>query len=804
MDFRHGLIAVALVAGLGAPGWGQDGSATPAESPTPTSTASASATPVSGAELAARLEQGQSRAAALEGSAAVQGSLGGVDKQVATLEASVTQATEALKIEAPVGGQLELWRNRETLWAELESQSSTLKSSLEAQSAEIDAQLKEVSDLQSFWTAEKSTLGSDVELSKEVDALTTRLTSLSEALGRSRARVLLALTRATSLDSRIALTQAQVAETRRQVARQALTERGTPLWQADLRSLSPGGLLSTLQTQLQALGTYAGRHFDRFLTHFLVFVALAAFFRWARPRVLAWVEKEPALARRSEAFRSPALTGWLLSLVLSRWLYADAPPLLLAGLGLTAMLPALLLLRRLLPKGLQPYLYALSLLFLGDQLRALASGQPALQRLIFVGEMVLALLLLGWELVSAAGSSVWGRRLTAGAFVALAVALGCSCVGYVALGYFLGDAVLQAAYMAGFLYAIQQLLEGLLMFSLRAEPLNYLASIREHRTEWRVALRSITRALAVLLWVIAVLDSLALRQRTNDLLYSGLHASVKLGSFQPSVGGVLGMMLAIWIATRLSRLGKLVLSADVFPRTKLGAGTTYTLQTLLHYTILTIGVLFGLGALGIDTAKLALVDGALSVGIGFGLQNIVNNFVSGLILLFERPIEVGDQVEISGQSGTLKTIGLRASVVTTGDGADVIVPNGSILSNQVVNWTLTNNRRRVNVLFGVAVDSDLGQVRRILLETVNGHAEVMSTPAPDVLLTNLGETTLDVSLRFWVEQAPRWKIMECEIRELAYTKLVEAGVDLPFSRRDIEVLNWPAARAEGTDPQVPS
>ncbi|MBV8586500.1 MAG: mechanosensitive ion channel [Verrucomicrobia bacterium] len=182
-----------------------------------------------------------------------------------------------------------------------------------------------------------------------------------------------------------------------------------------------------------------------------------------------------------------------------------------------------------------------------------------------------------------------------------------------------------------------------------------------------------------------------------------------------------------------------------------------------HYTILLIGFLVALGALGIDLTKVTILAGAFSVGIGFGLQNVINNFVSGLILLFERPIKVGDVIEVGGNMGEVRRIGIRASVLRTADGSEVIVPNGSLISNQVTNWTLSDRKRAVEVSVNVAANADPVKVVNLLKSTAAAHEGVAKDPSPDAFVTNLSPSAVTFQLRFWTDQHQQWVTLRSEL-----------------------------------------
>jgi small-conductance mechanosensitive channel len=236
-----------------------------------------------------------------------------------------------------------------------------------------------------------------------------------------------------------------------------------------------------------------------------------------------------------------------------------------------------------------------------------------------------------------------------------------------------------------------------------------------------------------------------------------------------------------------------------------------SIGTLLHYLLLTVGVLFALGAVGVELQNFAIVAGALGVGIGFGLQNVVNNFVSGLILLFERPVRVGDIVVVGGEWGTIKKIGLRSTIVVTFDQSEMIVPNGDLVSEKVTNWTLSNPVTRVVLPVGVAYGSDVQRVLQILREAAEAHPGVLADPEPQALFVAFGDSALDFELRVWVrELGLRPEVKSTVLAEVDH-RFRAAGIEIPFPQQDLHVrsvdpevveamLRARTARPEGESP----
>ncbi|MEJ2686549.1 MAG: mechanosensitive ion channel [Gammaproteobacteria bacterium] len=210
---------------------------------------------------------------------------------------------------------------------------------------------------------------------------------------------------------------------------------------------------------------------------------------------------------------------------------------------------------------------------------------------------------------------------------------------------------------------------------------------------------------------------------------------------------------------------------------------------------------------GLEYKNLAIIAGALSVGIGFGLQNIVNNFVSGLILLFERPIRTGDWIVVGSTEGYVKRIRIRSTQIQTFDRADVIVPNSELISTQVTNWMLYDLRGRVRVPVGVAYGSDTALVKQLLLEAGGAHPQVItdgSAPEPVVLFLEFGDSSLNFELRIYIREIDMRLAVVSDLNFAIDAAFREHGVEIPFPQRDVHVRDWPAPPRPPTPPEAPA
>ncbi len=252
-----------------------------------------------------------------------------------------------------------------------------------------------------------------------------------------------------------------------------------------------------------------------------------------------------------------------------------------------------------------------------------------------------------------------------------------------------------------------------------------------------------------------------------------------------SLFAALFLFFALYLVTRLSQW---FLSNRVFPQTTLDTGLRDAILAVMGYCGIIIAVLIAMGALGLDLSNLAIVAGALSVGIGFGLQAIFSNFVSGLILLFERPVKVGDWIIVGGNEGMIKKIRVRSTEIETFQNASIIVPNSQLISETVTNWTLHDRVGRVDVPVGVAYGTNTEQVKEVLIETALAHPKVRRHPAPQVIFTNFGDSSLDFELRCFLGNIRDIFRVTSELRFAIDAAFREHNIEIPFPQRDIHII----------------
>ncbi|WP_051148594.1 mechanosensitive ion channel family protein [Desulfospira joergensenii] len=303
-----------------------------------------------------------------------------------------------------------------------------------------------------------------------------------------------------------------------------------------------------------------------------------------------------------------------------------------------------------------------------------------------------------------------------------------------------------------------------------------------------------------LIWLISLVILILLAWGSQQTLlariYQALAVPLHVGSMSFSVLGIVYAVLALLFTYALTRLWRWIFQVKFLNRSGMEAGLQDSITTITLYVIWMFGVLVALHVFGLNTASLAVAFGALGIGLGFGLQNIFNNFISGIILLFERPIQLGDDVEINGTWATVKKINFRSTVVQTYDNASLIIPNSQFISSEVTNWSFKDKRLRRKITVGVAYGSDVTLVRDTLLEIARTTPKILKYPKPDVLFRDFGDSALIFILRIWTDIDNMLKV-ETEVRFEIDRLFRERDIEISFPQRDIHIRSI-------TDKRVPN
>ncbi len=643
-------------------------------------------------------------------------------------------------------------------------------------------------------------------VAQTVQSVLSGIAQTRHRVERRRAQILSLQNRVGQEEARTTRVLAHVRQARDEALSHLLSRDSPPLWSVDVSSRSSSDMVQegeeSFETQVRALRAYVERKQAKFVLHFAIFLVLAAGLFWLRRGLRGARGASHRLTGPSRVFDAPLAAAGVIALLLSPWIYPQAPRLLWSAIAGVAILPTLVLLRKLVEIYFFSIINALVALYFVDQIRGIAAVLPFISRVLFVGEMLGGLVFLMWLLKSthfsapaqapprqevgviadspAGGPRLWVfiRIVARLSLVVLGAALLTNIVGYVNLSNLLGDSVLGSAYLAVTLYSVLRVIDVLLHFILNLHPVSALGMVDRHRDKIALRIHRVLKWGALIGWALYTMDLLQLYDPLRDWTEKVSGTQLGIGSVQVTPAHVIAFVVTVWGAFLISRLVRFVLEEDIFPRFIIGQGLPYAISTMLHYVILVLGFLLALSALGFDMTKFTILAGAFGVGIGFGTQNIINNFVSGLILLFERPIKVGDVIQVDDATGVVERIGIRATVIRTPTDSEVIVPNASLISNRVTNWTLSDHLRSLAIPVTVAPGADPKQVMDLLKQIVAQHPSVAKNPPPQAFVTKLGAGSLDLEVRAWTEHARELIAIRSDLTIAIHSALAREKIDV--------------------------
>jgi potassium-dependent mechanosensitive channel len=677
------------------------------------------------------------------------------------------------------------------IWRSLADNTTSWNRDLTQRATELEGDAARLDEMATIWNLTANAAKTKNAPPEVLDRINQIIASIKEdqnILQGRRADILTLQSRVAAQQFRIQTALNTVQQAREGLLSRLLTEDSPPLWAFDEISSSNTPDRHGLSDARRRAKEFVMQEPGKFAIHGAFILCLFLVLRRARRGIRKWVEEDPSLQRAAPLFEMPIAVSIALSMMFTPLLYPEAPRLLRAIFGIAGLIPTVILLRRLLDRRVYPVLYALIVFFFLDLIRRIAVALPLMARELFALEMLAGACFVIWLLRSrrpaAAGNNArpplpwpgrWYARISLLLFVA---AFAGDCLGYVSPSYLLGNAVLAGAYLALIGYAAVRMLEGLVVIALQVRPLRYFTMVRKHRGMIHRRIMRVIQCLMFLVWLSLVLKHFQLR----DPLFQGISAilndGLALGAFRLTLGQIIAFIVIVWASFVISKFLRFLLEEDVYDRLKLTRGLPYAISAVLHYAILLFGFFIALAALGVDMTKFTILAGAFSVGVGFGLQNVINNFVSGLILLFERPIKVGDVVQVGGAAGSVQKIGIRASVIRTPEGSDVIIPNGELISNQVTNWTFADRQRAIVIEINVPRNADQKRVAELLMQAADETPGVAKTPSPQAFVITMTSSMLTFELRTWTDQSEDWMTVRGHLWVVVNQKLAQENVAL--------------------------
>ncbi|MGO9689061.1 MAG: mechanosensitive ion channel family protein [Syntrophobacteraceae bacterium] len=598
-------------------------------------------------------------------------------------------------------------------------------------------------------------------------------------------------------------TIAEIAEAQRKAVSGIMT-RDLPIWSPDLWAPTRGTLLARAgeiaSDRWADISQYVRDPSKGMPFHVGLFVVLAALFNAARRQVRRWAIEGRDLPPAANVFDRPYAAALLIPMgIAASVVFSPVPPTVRVLFPILLLVPVLRLVQPEVDSRVLRLFWVLGGLFALDTILQLFGVARSVNHVFLLLEILGASIVL-WKL-----DVLWGQlhprskgtvdvRFRALHIivmlyrVGLAIGLLAGLIGYPFLAWLLTSGILGGCVFAFGLYAFVRIFDGVVVLALNSWPLGSLQIVRRFHEIFERRTHRVLVWVFIGAWVNRSLDFVGLREPVLDLGRAVFGARLQVGSIGISIENVLAFILTVVVAYLLSAFIRFVLQEDLYQRIGVERGLSYAISKLLHYTILGLGFILGVAALGVNFTQVSILVGAFGVGIGFGLQSVVNNFVSGLILLFERPIHVGDTIQVGDMLAEVRRIGIRASTVRTRQGAEIIVPNAQLITEKVTNWTLSDRLRRIDLPVGLNYGADPRKAIQLLEAVARRHPNVLQKPAPRCLLIGYGDSSMNFQLRAWTDQFDDWQQISSDLASAVYDAVIEAGFQFPFPQREVRLL----------------
>jgi potassium efflux system protein len=592
----------------------------------------------------------------------------------------------------------------------------------------------------------------------------------------------------------------QIKSAQENATKQLLSRRQSPIW----KEFQPKTNVKLIREQRSLVDdtiaglkdfyqNYATRIWLNIIAFLVIVVLISILFGNLKSSI-----PEKDLSRKSAIYKilsRPISSAFLINYVLTSLIFEILPDSIKLINTIILFIPVLLILRDIITGPARKYIYFLIIAALLVQIHSLGYSETLISK-VFLMLIILFSLLVILSIIVRKSQKEYVLSTRFGKYVyallwlmfgIMLLSLISVIIGSVLLAEFVTYASIRSSALALILYALSVALNSVIISILHGRRMQHMNLIKQHYNIILKRMFNLVNFASIILWIILTLRFFTFWDEIYNAIKRVLIYNLKIGTVNLSLGNIIIFVFIIWFTLWISSIIRIIFDEEVTPRVKLKKGVPGAISLIIRISLITIGILIAIAAAGVEMSKLAILLGALGVGIGFGLQNIFNNLISGIILAFERPLNEGDIIEVGTHTGVVKQIGIRSSTIRTAEGAEVIVPNGNLISNELINWTLTDQQRRAEVLVGAAYGTNPEKVLQILRDCASLHAEVLKDPEPIAVFTAFGASSLDFRLLFWIPDADRRLIIQSEVALLVNDALQKAGIEIPFPQQDLHI-----------------
>ncbi len=634
-----------------------------------------------------------------------------------------------------------------------------------------------------------------------------RIATMRESVKRSFDRVLTYQDMVVAENQKIRRSMEKIATAKEELSTRLFVRDSEPLTQmiaeGEFRWKAYAATLwQTIRSMPNTFYLFYTGDMDRLYIHFfliLFFGGLIFYLRYRDRKGELFVLRDEKVRGSVIFVHNPLAATVVLAVLLVGAVYPERPAAVVVMNVIVAMAALIVIIRKLVDKKVLPYVYIIMGLYVVGALQDLIIGFEPETRLIWFLISVILFAVI-FQVVRRGDYSHWEalgrwRAIVSKFLPAVLLLLAVSIFGNLGGMYNLSHRLVLATLVSLILFVgftvISMVFGGLIVMVVRRRALESSRLIDSYAAQIERQLKFIVNLFLIVYWFYLVLHSFGVIYLIEDAFGEFLALQWDIGNLHFSMAAIFNFFFVLTVTVFLTRFIRIFLDLEVFSRYRFPRGVPTAIQMITRYTVITIGVIVALHALGIELSDLSLLAGALGVGIGFGLRNIMANFISGIIMVFERPVQEGDVVQVDQTFGDVLKIGVRATTIKTYDGSEVIVPNADFVTKEVINWTLSSKHRRVKMAYKVAFGNNPKEVIDIIRRVIESHPDVKEDPEPKVLFEGYGDYFLEFTVYFWVDE--RLLDVKSETAIAIYEALNEAGVKMPVPLSNVRYEGPPPA-----------
>lgn len=687
-------------------------------------------------------------------------------------------------------------------WSVIQNDVSQLLSDITEQTTELESRKERFNNLANMWKATISNApeeGTPADLVNAIKKLQSNLSNVDKLITSELNSLLIIQTNLSKYSIEVENTLSLIKEIDSANRRNILTRNAYPIWEigsdtTETKSIEKEftDIITSYKTSYsEFLVTYEESIPFYVLTFFIFFF----FILYLKTNSKKIESDEEELKQSLILLNYPLSATLLVFGIFMTFFYGDAPAAFKSIVKIILLIPLVRVMVKIINPVMIKPLLIFTALFVVNQIKVAASSATSIERLLLFALTVISILAVIWVVKINQLSDklykdekkkyvLFARKTALTLFI---IALVANTLGFVKLGIVLINGIYDTFFATAILVTGKIIMHAILLVFLKTKFALKFRIVKFKSDTIKNTFEKVIGLTVKIIWLVVVLNAFNIYVPVKEWLLNQLNADIGFGSFSTSLMDILLFIGTVWISYLISKLLRFILEEDVLPRLSLPRGIPGTISTLTKYFILSLGFVIAVSSIGLDLNRFAILIGALGVGIGFGLQDLVNNFISGLILIFERPIQVGDIVHFNQIEGKVTNIGIRSSTIKTWQGSEIIVPNGHLVSNDVTNWTFSDNMRRIEITVGVEYGCDVSQVKELLLNCAQSDDRILRNPEPVVIFRDFGESSLDFELRCWTSNFNLWFSISSELRFAINNIFNENGITIPFPQRDIYI-----------------